>query len=441
MLETIREYALERLVEANEADAVRRRHAGYFLRLAEGLAPPGWGRGQPGQAARLAEELENLRAALEWSVAGGSPHEAVRLAAALGWFWHVRMQVREGRRWLKRALDRARDADVAEAVLVRVRSWSGKPALADGDYGAAVGWLGEALAALRRQGDADGIAHTLYTLGYAAEYQGDDRTAVARYHEALTLARRSADQHLVGHLLSNLADAAYRAGDPALALALDEESVAVLRAVGDVWGVVLALTGVAQAACALGDLPRTLAFLREAVELAAELDYAIGFANALAGFAAAALALDLPNAAARLLGATAALQERAESPVLPHHAQHQRAIAAARAALGERAYAEAFAGGRALSLDEAIAEAMALEPPPPALARLPLKPAAVRAGLTPREVEILRLLVGRRTDQEMAAALAISTRTVATHVARIREKLGVHSRREAAEVAVRDGLV
>jgi DNA-binding CsgD family transcriptional regulator len=184
--------------------------------------------------------------------------------------------------------------------------------------------------------------------------------------------------------------------------------------------------------------------LREAVELAAELEYASGLADSLAGFAAAAAALDRSEVSATLLGATAALQERTALPVLPHHAQQQRTVAAVRRLLGEANYLSATTAGGAGPIEEAIAPWRSLESRPPtapaATAASPLTPAALRAGLTAREVEILRLLIERRTDAEIAAALSISPRTATTHVARIREKLGVHTRREAAEVARRDGL-
>jgi tetratricopeptide (TPR) repeat protein len=235
MLETIREFALERLAASDEEGTIRRRHAAYFLALAEREAPPDLGPGQPGQVARLADDLDNLRAALDWSVAH-VPANALRLAAALGWFWQARGYAREGRTWLERALEG--DAHVDPSVRARALYWSGAHALYLGDYRAATTRLRATTEIQRRLGDGAGLAQTLIILGAVAEYQGDDATATARYEESLALARRFGDHRLVGHLLSNLADAAFRAGDPARALALDEESLAALRAVEDLWGVV-----------------------------------------------------------------------------------------------------------------------------------------------------------------------------------------------------------
>jgi non-specific serine/threonine protein kinase len=187
-----------------------------------------------------------------------------------------------------------------------------------------------------------------------------------------------------------------------------------------------------------------LALLREAVTRADGLGYPGGVADALAGFAAAAVETGEFESAARFLGAAATVQEQMALRLVAHHAQHQRAIEATRGRLGEAAFATTLAAGRALPLADAIAEALAFDPPaltPVATTTDPLPPAAVRAGLTRREVEVLRLLVERRTDGEMAAILSISPQTVATHVARIREKLGVSSRRAAASLAQRDGLI
>jgi len=144
------------------------------------------------------------------------------------------------------------------------------------------------------------------------------------------------------------------------ALARGEEGMGILLELEFNTPAVLAMVGVAQVTCVQGDLERTLVLLLEAAELAIRIGHAPALADTLVGFAAYASACGQFGQAARLLGAIAAAQERMSWPVLPHHAQHRRTVEAVHSALGEHAYVAATDEGRALSLDEATAEAMAL---------------------------------------------------------------------------------
>jgi predicted ATPase/DNA-binding CsgD family transcriptional regulator len=438
MLEPIREFALARLAERGELDPMRRAHADVFVEFAE-RHELGWWMTSGGGKADLLAEQANLRAALEWKLANGSPTDALRLAAAYSRVASHRGQFRDGRALLGRVLERGGRAPVE--LRARALCAAGTLAMYLGEYGEAGKRLLGALALQRRCGDRIGLAVTLNFLGSLAEFQGDETTALARYEEALTLGRLIGQPQFVGPVLLDLADAAHRRHEYVRALAYLDEALEIVEEMGDPTLIVLVLATKAQALCALGDLTRALTFLRQASALAVEIGHVTGLANALVGFATIASAASQPQKAAMLLGAVAARQAEFGMRRMPNHRQQEWTDAAVRAALGERAYAEAFSVGRSLSLDAALADALALEPAPVDRGRAALGPAAVRAGLTRREVEILRLLVERRTDHEMAAALSISPPTVATHVARIREKLGVHSRREAAKVAVRDGLV
>ena len=154
-------------------------------------------------------------------------------------------------------------------------------------------------------------------------------------------------------------------------------------------------------------------------------------ANALAGLAGVAAAGGQPEQAARLLGATQALCEAMALPVLPHHAQHKRVIAATRAALAEPVYQAAWEAGRGLTADEAAAEARAVAAAVQAQRDVAAPGPHDSLGLSAREHEVLRLLVAGRSNAEIAAALFISPRTATTHVSHLYTKLGVGSRAEA----------
>jgi DNA-binding NarL/FixJ family response regulator len=162
--------------------------------------------------------------------------------------------------------------------------------------------------------------------------------------------------------------------------------------------------------------------------------------DALAGLAVVAVAGDEPERAARLMGAAEALRDAIGIPILlpADRAAHERSVASLRATLGEGAFRLAWAAGAASSVADAIQEAVAIASP---AADEEFPEDAPSSTLTPRERDVLRLLVARRTDHEIAEALFLSPRTVQWHVASILGKLGAASRREAAAMAAARGLV
>ena len=160
----------------------------------------------------------------------------------------------------------------------------------------------------------------------------------------------------------------------------------------------------------------------------------------LAGFAAVALAQEQPERAARLLGAVAAARETSGVARIAYALHADQITAAVRARLGETSFSVAFAAGRALSLAEAVANGIALAAVTEPKAREP-RSHRDAFDLTPREQDVLRLLVAGKTDREIADALFVSRRTVTTHTSSLYAKLGVASRTEAATLAIRERLV
>jgi non-specific serine/threonine protein kinase len=202
------------------------------------------------------------------------------------------------------------------------------------------------------------------------------------------------------------------------------------------------MRALADVVCDSRDAPRAAALYRESLALQLEQGERWGIADSLSGLAGAAGALGRAEAAARLFGAAEALYEacRVHLPP-PDRPAYAGFVARARAGADPTAWVASWAAGRALPLQEAVAEAMALAveletPPGPAGSPVACGPFRLSA----REREILRLVAAGRTDQEIAAALFISRRTVTTHVSNIMGKLGVDNRAEAAAWAVRRDL-
>jgi predicted ATPase/DNA-binding CsgD family transcriptional regulator len=443
LLETIREFAAERLAESDEAAAVRDAHAAFVVALAEQAKPALETPAAAAWVARLEAEHGNVLAALGWLEGTGRWHDLLRLAYAMVNFWGTSLRLREARPWLERALDPARSAAAPPSLRAGAARQLGWIALYLGDTATAEAWLEEALAIRRQLGDDLGVAHTLTVLGRVAEHRGDDAGAQARYADAL------AGFRAVGHLpgiawsLDVQADAAYRRGDIGAAARLAGEAEAMARESGHQNQLADALIAVGQAAAARAEWAPAVAALREALGLGRALGNRIACADALAGLAEVAMAAGEAERAARLLGAAEELTEAGGLARAACIDLHNRAFAAVRGALPGPGFAAARAAGRALGLEEAVAEGLAVEPAEAARrAPHPPVPAGEAAiALTAREREVLPMLVAGKTDREIAEALFIGRRTAEGHVARLLAKLGAPTRTAAAGVAIAAGLI
>ncbi len=240
--------------------------------------------------------------------------------------------------------------------------------------------------------------------------------------------------------IANLGNAARERGDLALAEARHLEALRRYRRAGQGIGVTISLLDLAFVARDQGNDPLAVERCRDCLARVGEHGDLRLVADAFDGIASAAAAWDQPERAARLMGAAEALRERVGMPiVLPaDQASQERTVAVLREAIGDDRLAAAWAEGRTLSRARAEAEAALVAPP---AGPAPPPAPADRDELTPRELEVLRLLVEGRTDREIAESLFLSPRTVGWHVAAILAKLGVASRRRAAALAIERGLV
>jgi DNA-binding CsgD family transcriptional regulator len=477
MLETVREYALERLSEAEEETETRCRHAEYCLRLAQ--------HADPGQAVprdwldRLQAEHDNFRAALTWSIAH-DPELALRLASGLWRFWSQRGYWHEGRGWLEQAL--AAGTEVSPAVRAIAHGGAGRLANEQGnfsearhhfaeslalaqqigderiatralqglgivasnqsDFDRAVTLFEEVLGRLRAQQDEDPISRCLCDLGLVAERRGDPERALAYYEEALPLARASGDEVFAALLLSNLAGAYMGTGDWARGEALTTEALDQSRILGDRFGTAINLYNLADCLYRRGEVSGAWERYRESLLITHELGERHLASRILDRIAQLLASAGLPRPAAHLLAAAAAQRREIGDTLFPIEEEPVvETIAMTRAALSEEAFEAAWEAGASLSPDQAVAEALAID----VLPAIDLQPVRLRAqvelGLTTREVEVLRFVAEGRADKEIAAALAISRHTASKHVAAVRAKLAAPSRTAAVAAAREAGLI
>ena len=195
LLEPIRQYARERLEESGDADAFRRRHAEFFLALAEEAAPELTGAQQQDWAERLEEEHDNMRAALSWSLEK-EPETALRLTGALARFWEMRARFLEGSAWLEAALRQSGRAEAATDAAARAKALSeaGTFAWHRGDYEYAIELHGEALELYRELGDDGGVAFAILCLGTQYLEKGDLERSAPFFEESLVTSRRIGDR-------------------------------------------------------------------------------------------------------------------------------------------------------------------------------------------------------------------------------------------------------
>jgi len=398
LLETVRQYAEHRLIEGGEDTAARWCHADWFLHLAEEAEPPLTGANQKRWLDRLEVEHDNLRAAMTWYAGqeGGS-EKRLRLADALSEFWRVRGYLGEGRRWLTEALRCGPDAPAS--VRARALNNLGSLALFQGDFEAARGWCEESLTLAREAGDTCGIGRALHGLGSVAFYQGSHVVAREKYEECLTAFRQvgdkrgatralnnlggmalyqndlaaawdwyeeclslsceMGDKQTVSRVLLNLGSVAFLQGSHDVARERYEESLSLLRDIGDKRDCAYALNNVASIALQQCDFGAARAAFEEGLALFQEVGDRQGDAYVLAGFASLAASQNQSARAGRLWGAAEALRETVGVPL--HESDRERydqEVSGVREALGEAAFAGAWAVGRAMTWGQVVALAL-----------------------------------------------------------------------------------
>jgi non-specific serine/threonine protein kinase len=393
---------------------------------------------------RWSEQLEaehaNMRAALAW-LSDHEPEWALRLSGTLFLFWFLRGHLREGTAWLESTLARAPEAPPEQ------RLWAlfgtGMLTWARGEFGQAETIGQRALLIAHEHDLMSGRGFALYLLFLATMMQGRGAEAL-RLGEQVVEGLRAADAEVwLAFALADVGTQLMAAGAHDRGEAWVEEGLELHRAHGNNLGLGNKLSDLGRISYEAGDLPAAARLYAESLRWLLEGGDTWYLASPVEGLAAIALATGQATPAARLLGAAAALRERSGATVWPkERGRRERAEAAARAALGEESYDQEVTAGHALPFAGMIAEATAAAeaavraaapPPPPTPAEA--------AGLSPREQEVLRLLVAGKSNPEIADALFIGRGTFKTHVTNILAKLDAASRTEAAAIAHQRGLL
>jgi tetratricopeptide (TPR) repeat protein len=282
MLETIREYAVDRLEQSGEGDHVAAQHATYFLNLAERASTVLAGADQADWLDLLALEHDNLRAALEHFAQSGAGEESVQLAGALWQFWSVRGHLGEGREHLQRALDMSDRDAISPAIRARALDGAGALAEAQGAVERAAHFHEEALTLWRKAGDRIGQARSLENVGLIELHdRGNAPRARACYEAALALYREEGDQQGIASVLRNLGDAALAQEQFTEAAALYEDALVHARRLGYTRDIAASLTSLGALAFFQGDHLQAIRYYEESLPLWRQLDHVSGTALAL----------------------------------------------------------------------------------------------------------------------------------------------------------------
>jgi len=395
LLETVRQYAREKLAEYGNAEEVKQRHVRFYLDLAEEASLHLRGPEQSVWLQRLESDHDNLRTVLE----GDDKIANLRMAGALWRFWYVRGHLSEGRARLSEAISQARQAEgrvgkngmslatalhgagtlassqgddasartlLEESLAIR-RQLGDKGGMADSlvnlgivahsqaDYISAQMLLEESLAIRRELGDKGGIANSLANLGNAAYSQGDYTASRSLHEEGLALHRELGNRGGIANSLGNLGDVAYAQGDNTSAQALNEESLAIRRELGDKGGIADALGNLGDVAYSQSDYIVARTLYEESLSIRRDLGDKGGIAYSLEYLAAVAAAQGQTDHAVCVWGAASALRDAIGSYLPPNEQEeYNRQVATASQVMDQGAFSAAWEQGRAMTMDMAI---------------------------------------------------------------------------------------
>lgn len=417
LLQTIRQFASRLLAQDPDNFEVHRRHALYFLEMAERAEAVRHTLEASQQIRRLAECRDDMRAALEWTL-HNSPAAAVQLAGALGWFWQS-AGTAEGAGWLRRVLAHETADD---AFRSRAEDWAGWLAIRRGDFPLAEAHIREGLRISRGIGDKLGIARALTGLGPMAVFTaGDMDGALSMVEEALALAREAADPRITGGALTTLGGFAILREDFDRAAVLLTDAVRVHGGSGNLGGMGMASVFLGSAHHGAGEGARAFEVLGEAIEAFERIDDAGNVALALELMAITAQHLPIDTRVRMSAAADAALdREGAGRPPFWDYRTWRNSQQAALGARWERLWEQ----GAALRLEDAVRLARGAE-------ATEVQPKGWEK-LSRREREVAGLVAEGLSNREIGERLFISERTVESHVASILNRLGFHSRTQVA---------
>ena len=484
MLETIRSYGVEQLAETGEETAVRDAHAAAIVDLAKRAFDGVQSSDQRAWLDRIDHEQENIRGALQWMLSRPDDGRAETVTSSLWRYWDNRGNHVEAREWLERAI--AANTEAMTDVIAGPIYGLAMLAESQGDIETAGSRLDDAMTVAQSRGDDREIGKVLDGKGFVIRARGDYEGALALHQQALSIARSTGDRALEARALNHIGAVAYVTGDTQAAYgcfaqvvevfkqegnqrllatallnlgaaaselkddeqaeALAAESLAVAQQVGEVRTSAMAYMNLSGPAENRGDYDRAWAMSREALPLLKAMEDIYSLSIAAQNLGSIAEKVGQFERSARLLAVSTKFLEQTHSVHGPiEQERFDATVDRVRTALGAERFDAEWATGWSYSVDQLIAEAAVFQsatpPPPPVDERPATEKAADQFGISPREREVLALVVDGRSDREIAAELFISHRTVMRHVSSILDKLEVPTRTAAATAAIRLGLV
>jgi len=421
LLETLRQYGQERLRDSGDDD-VRRRHAEYFVELAEEAEANFTELEQSGWFDRMELDHDNLRSALAWSAAQDQ-QLALRLVGALGRYWYMSGYVSEVREWLNVTLS---GTPPSSKVLARALLTAGLAALWWGDYRLSAQYSERALEIARREGESTEVGSAANQMGMAAHFGGDYPTAARFYQEALALRSKMGDRSGAARSLNNLGLVVYGTGRLDEAEKLLSESLAMLDKVQDRRSRATVLDSLARVKLEQGDLEAARLLFAECLGIGNQLGERLTVGDGLEGLARLATKTGNHRRALVLAGAAGKLRERTGYRQPEAWAMRfDTDIEKSRSHLEKDAAVAAWSEGFGLSVSDAVDVALnGNDSTGGGLKQNDL--------LTDREFQVATLIVGGLSNRQIALHLHVSERTVDAHVEHIRNKLGLHSRAQIA---------
>jgi len=360
MLETIRAFARERLAATGEEPELRRRHAVSVLEFAETLVREvDEGGDQMAGLALIEAEHDNLRGAVEWARDSGEDELLLRLVAVLGAFWLRRGHYRDADSWFPLALERGSSPTQARMEVLRAASIR---TAGTKDYERSDAYVAEWRSLAELTGDEGEVLRAMNSAALNASEQGDLERARAELAKIGERAREIGDDRMVAFTTINLGTVAWEGGDFPATHEYAEQAVELFRELGDLGGVATSLATCGWSSLALEDLEDAQKRFREALGLASGLTWKRGIGLNSVGLGATLIAQGTVAAAVQLFGAAASIEE--ELGILFDDAfqerAHEAAVSAAKASLGEEAFAAAWARGKEMPSDEIMAFAEAV---------------------------------------------------------------------------------
>ena len=436
LLETVREFGVERLQQSDEAGIIHRRHAAYFLALAERAEAKSNTRERDVWLDRLESEHGNVHSALEWVLEREDGETAAGLCGSLLPFWQFRFYSGVGRDFVRRAL--ALGKDVSALVMRKAMYCAGTLAYMHGEHAEAERLFGDVLVRYREVDDPGMTGRVELALGRLAWDDDDLDTARGWFDSAKLRFERCGDEVGLAHSLHDLGLVACKGGDYLQAEAFLRDALRMWRSLGFSWELAQCIPGhLADVARAAGDLTEAMMLYQECLSLNWDRQDLENVSWSLTGLAIIAATDGQVEQAARLMALADHFEELTGAPLTPHiHRDHD---------LAERMLIDSVGADRFATIQGSVRNAEPAVEIGTALALTRSEtsqkaPAPAGLGLTQREHDVLRMMASGKSNQEIADALFVSLGTVKVHVTHILAKLGVKSRSAATDYAHRHQL-